>query len=217
MRKGQIILLLCAIVFLGACRPKGILTSRQMRSVLYDLHRAEAIIQVSNLAFGHDEEVAKYYQVVLDKHGISQAEFDSSLVWYTNHPQLFNKIYPKILMRCMDETNSWVTYEQELVSAETATPVRELTPLEDVFRTTQKGWDSQLLTGKSDSVVIADTTALPLPIGCHDGVEYSVKQEQQETPQEPEKEEVRSYQDSIKEARLNRLRRRFGMQTSEAE
>ena len=74
-----------------------------MRSVLYDLHRAEAILQVEGLNYGHDEEVAKYYQVVLDKHHVTKAEFDSSLVWYTDHPQLFNKIYPKIMERVKEE------------------------------------------------------------------------------------------------------------------
>ena len=187
-----------------------------MQSVLYDLHRAEAIIQVSSMAFGHDEETAKYYQVVLDKHGITKAEFDSSLVWYTNHPQRFNKIYPKIMKRCVDETNSWVIYEQELVSAEAeAVPLRELTPLEDVFKCTQHGWDSQLQTGRPDSAVIADTLALPLPIGYRGDTVVSDKQETQEEPQAPVVEEKPTKQDSIKQERMNRLQRRFGLQTAE--
>ena len=70
-----------------------------MRDVLYDLHRADAIIQVAGYNYAHDQEVTAYYKNILDKHGITQAEFDSSLVWYTDNPQIFNKIYPKLIER----------------------------------------------------------------------------------------------------------------------
>ena len=43
--------------------------------------------------------MAAYYKSVLDEHGITQAEFDSSLVWFTDNPQIFNKIYPKVIDR----------------------------------------------------------------------------------------------------------------------
>ena len=88
--------LLCVVV---GCRPRGILSNREMRDVLYDLHRADGAIQVAGYNYSHDQEVAGYYKNVLDKHGITQAQFDSSLVWYTNNPQIFNKIYPKVLER----------------------------------------------------------------------------------------------------------------------
>ena len=91
------LLLLC--MTLGGCRPRGVLSNRQMRNVLYDLHRADAAIQVAGYSYLNDQEVAGYYKNVLDKHGITQAEFDSSLVWYTDNPQIFNKIYPKVLER----------------------------------------------------------------------------------------------------------------------
>ena len=75
------------------CRPRGVLSNREMRDVLYDLHRADGALQVAGYNYSHDQEVAGYYKNVLDKHGITQTQFDSSLVWYTNNPQIFNKIY----------------------------------------------------------------------------------------------------------------------------
>ena len=81
------------------CRPRGVLSNREMRNVLYDLHRVDGALQVAGYNYSHDQELAGYYKNVLDKHGITQAQFDSSLVWYTNNPQIFNKIYPKILER----------------------------------------------------------------------------------------------------------------------
>ena len=87
--------LMAAFLFVG-CRPKGILHSGEMRAVLVDLHKTDGLMQVQNLTFGHDEVRNIYYAQVLEKHGITQAQFDSSIVWYTAHPVLFDKIYPKV-------------------------------------------------------------------------------------------------------------------------
>ena len=158
MRKGQIIWLLCVLMLLSACRPKGILTSHQMRSVLYDLHRAEAVLQVAGYNFGHDEALAKYYQSVLDEHGITQAQFDSSLVWYTDHPQIFNKIYPKILTRCEQEDAVWTEWEHQQLEGK-AKPDRELRPIADV--------EQEMVHGIAFSLMppaVADTIELLLPL-----------------------------------------------------
>ena len=97
MRKQLIIL--CLLLAVVGCRPRGVLSNREMRNVLYDLHRADGALQVAGYHYSHDQEVAAYYKNVLDKHGITQAQFDSSLVWYTDNPQIFNKIYPKVIER----------------------------------------------------------------------------------------------------------------------
>ena len=86
---------LLALIFAG-CRPKGILHSWEMRAVLVDLHKTDALIQVSGMQYGHNEALDIYYAQVLEKHGITQAQFDSSIVWYTAHPLFFDKIYPKV-------------------------------------------------------------------------------------------------------------------------
>lgn len=92
------LLLTVSLVIVG-CRPRGILSPSKMQEVLYDLHCADGAIQVAGYNYMHDQEVAWYYKNILDKHGITQAQFDSSLVWYTDHPQRFIKIYPEVLKR----------------------------------------------------------------------------------------------------------------------
>jgi len=94
------ILLIClvATIFVG-CRPRGVLSNREMRDLLYDLHRCDGAVQVAGYNYGHNQELASYYQSVLDKHGVTQAQFDSSLVWFTDNPQIFNKIYPQVVAR----------------------------------------------------------------------------------------------------------------------
>ncbi len=111
--KSFLFLFVLCLAVLTGCRPRGILSSRQMRSVLYDLHRTDAILQAAGYNYGHDEDVAKYYQAVMDKHGVTQAEFDSSLVWYTNNPQLFDKIYPPVVKKLEKDRDAWQAQHDE--------------------------------------------------------------------------------------------------------
>ena len=95
----KLLIILCVLFAVVGCRPRGVLSNREMRNVLYDLHRVDGALQVAGYNYAHDQEVAGYYKNVLDEYGITQAQFDSSLVWFTDNPQIFNKIYPKVLER----------------------------------------------------------------------------------------------------------------------
>ena len=98
MRK-KCFIILCVLLAVVGCRPRGVLSNKEMRDVLYDLHRVDGALQVAGYNYGHNQELAAYYKTVLDEHGVTQAEFDSSLVWFTDNPQIFNKIYPKVIER----------------------------------------------------------------------------------------------------------------------
>ena len=103
------------------CRPKGILHSWEMREIMVDLHKTDAMLQISGLTQGYDEAKNIYYAQVLEKHGTTQAQFDSSLVWYTAHPQLFDKIYPKVIADLQaeeKELNDRLTIDKETRSQE---------------------------------------------------------------------------------------------------
>lgn len=125
------IVLLVAVCCIG-CRPKGILSSRQMRDIMYDLHRVDGMMDVMQMGTGYDEALARYYQSVLDRHGVSQAQFDSSLVWYTDNPALFDKIYPKVMDRLDQDVARWEAalqreqHRQELLS----NPCTQMMPCE---------------------------------------------------------------------------------------
>lgn len=82
---------------------------------MVDLHKTDAILQLSGFSTGHEEEKDLYYAQVLEKHGVTQAQFDSSLVWYTAHPLLFDKIYPRVLAQLEAEEEAFKEeHEEEL-------------------------------------------------------------------------------------------------------
>ena len=109
------ITILCVALAMVGCRPDGVLSNKEMRDVLYDLHRMDGALQTAGYNYGHDEEVSAYYQSVLDSHGITQAQFDSSLVWFTDNPQIFNKIYPKVVARLQADFDYQIVLRDERV------------------------------------------------------------------------------------------------------
>lgn len=97
------VFVLTGSMLLSSCRPISVLSSGEMVAVLTDLHRMDGILQVTGIQRDPDSDEPAYYDAVLASHGLTRAEFDSSLVWYTHHPQRFNKIYPKVLKNLEDE------------------------------------------------------------------------------------------------------------------
>ncbi|MCQ2328578.1 MAG: DUF4296 domain-containing protein [Paludibacteraceae bacterium] len=120
----SLFIILCAAVF-TACRPRNILSPKQMEDVFVDLHTAEGMIEISGLNYGHDEYLKGYFQSVLDKHGITQAQFDSSLVWYTSNPVIFEKIYPKVVERLEKQAEDAKNAEQAAKEAEQAAKMQK--------------------------------------------------------------------------------------------
>lgn len=143
-------MLLLVTVTFASCRPKGILHSWEMRDVIVDLHKTEALLQVTDLNNYNGETKAIYYSQVLQKHGITQAQFDSSLVWYTAHPQLFDKIYPRVLAQLEKEEKDFLEAHPEFLG-EFETPEekrvilqRRFTraDLDSILWVTQHGYDN---------------------------------------------------------------------------
>ena len=93
-----IILALCSLLF-SACdkRPSGVLNQNEMTNVLTEMHKTDASMSERGLAYNHYSDKAPYYKFIFKRYGITQAKFDSSLVWYTKNPRVFGNIYDKVL------------------------------------------------------------------------------------------------------------------------
>lgn len=106
MQKNVFICILSLSLFLFAdCRshsteavpPSTVLSKDSMLSVLTDLQLLEAGIDLGLVPItGALIQPEKLY-VVFKKHGISRGCYDSSLVFYSAHPELLSKIYEKLI------------------------------------------------------------------------------------------------------------------------
>ena len=90
---------LLAAVMLAACSkvPDEILSEKEMRRVLADMLIAEAMINMDNDTYRSDTARLALYEGVFRKHGITQALYDSSLMWYGRNLDIYMKVYDRVL------------------------------------------------------------------------------------------------------------------------
>lgn len=91
------------LTFMG-CKP-GIpgkyLQPDEMVEILYDYHIADGIVST-----GRDNDtlaLRTFRASILRKHEVSEADFDSSMVYYTRHTQLLKDVYTKLADRLNNE------------------------------------------------------------------------------------------------------------------
>lgn len=85
--------------WLVACSkvPDGILSEKKMQAVQLDMQLAEAMINLNSKEFSDDARKEALYQSIFRKYEITQAEYDSSLVWYGRHLDIYMKVYDRVL------------------------------------------------------------------------------------------------------------------------
>lgn len=99
-KKLSYCLLLASVYFVSmSCKPsvpKEYLQPDEMEDILYDYHLADAMYRSNN---GEAKTMIAYKAAVLKKNGVTEAEFDSSMVYYTRHTRLLQKIYESLSNR----------------------------------------------------------------------------------------------------------------------
>ena len=99
-------MVLALSVFVG-CKPsipKGIISPDDMEDILYDYHLSKTMTN----QLPSDDGTREYKETLLmhamlKKHGVTEAEFDTSLVYYYSHADKFAKIYQKVTKRLNDD------------------------------------------------------------------------------------------------------------------
>lgn len=106
MRHTTIYIILIAIVF-GACsrRPSSILSENKMMDVLYDIRLVQAIYGGDPATFNTDQKKDALVAGVLEKHKITQAELDSSLMWYAENIDNYRNITDSVSARLRRNSN----------------------------------------------------------------------------------------------------------------
>lgn len=100
--KYFIYILLAFVVLVTACessRPGYVLSSGDMEEVLYDIHRAHFLPETMDKS--RDDGALQYALMlnVLKQHDVTQAEWDSSMVYYTRHADELQEIYGSLMDR----------------------------------------------------------------------------------------------------------------------
>ena len=101
----KLVFLLLALVLVGCKvgKPDGIIDEATMEEILYQYHLAQSVGM-----FGDSSSIKSraYVLACFKDNGVTEAEFDSSMVWYCQHMELLQKIYQHIDERYRNELAS---------------------------------------------------------------------------------------------------------------
>ncbi len=82
--------------------PSQYIQPDEMEDILYDYHVAQAMSKtIGSGNYEYNKQL--YIDAVLKKHGVSEADFDSSLVYYYTRADRFHEIYVRVSERLNEE------------------------------------------------------------------------------------------------------------------
>lgn len=84
-----------AVILLSACShtPGGIIPEKKMCDVLIDMQMAQTIINDDPYTYASFDKKNALFQSVFKKHNLTQAEYDSSLIWYGKNIDIYMRVH----------------------------------------------------------------------------------------------------------------------------
>ncbi|WP_280670612.1 DUF4296 domain-containing protein [Dysgonomonas sp. PH5-37] len=94
-----VLLVVCCMLFATSCRKEAkILSQEEMVSVLSDIQIAR-VIYLSDPDYRSPEARKALMDGVLAKHKITQVDLDSSLMWYSDHVDVYLKVNDSVVVK----------------------------------------------------------------------------------------------------------------------
>ena len=100
----RIVLPFLFFIFLFGCttkevddRPPNLIGEEAMTSVLTDVHLIEGARTGLTILGDTASNIANYYNAMYEKHGISKETFEISFAYYTQHPEIMDKMYERVI------------------------------------------------------------------------------------------------------------------------
>lgn len=78
-------------------QPEGLLSQDEMVAVLTDIHLIEGARTGLVIMGDSVGGVNEHYKAFFEKHNVTQSQYDSSFVYYSKNPIIFDKIYERVI------------------------------------------------------------------------------------------------------------------------
>lgn len=98
MNRVVLVSVYAAILFVISCdrRPEGVLSDKEMVRLIADMEVAETYLRSHNAGYYNDSIRDSAVKYVLDRHGLTKAEFDSTMMWYGRNIDKYHQLFPKV-------------------------------------------------------------------------------------------------------------------------
>ena len=68
-----------------------------MASLVADIHEADAIVTIERESYRTDSQKTALRDAVFARHGITEEQFDTSLVWYGHNLDIYSEVYEEAI------------------------------------------------------------------------------------------------------------------------
>lgn len=95
----HILLAALALLVTVACNrvPDHVIEQEEMAQLLADIHIGESVVELNRGDYESDSLKKRVKQSILLKHGVTQAQLDTSFVWYGNNIEEYMKVYERVI------------------------------------------------------------------------------------------------------------------------
>jgi hypothetical protein len=95
---SRTITIFLSITIFSACSkvPFRVIQEDEMIHLLTDIHLAEAMMDNDSQMFADSAGKANLFRSIFEKHHTTKAEFDTSLVWYASHLDIYMDVYKRV-------------------------------------------------------------------------------------------------------------------------
>lgn len=98
---SNLLILMIIGILISSCqnRPKEVLNRKRMEQLMYDVYIAEATIDIDYKEFSTPEEKEAYINKVFTAHNVTQAQWDTSLSWYSDKIDVYLRMNDSVKAR----------------------------------------------------------------------------------------------------------------------
>lgn len=99
------LLLLILVMLTPACQKKKSIAGKAfiqrevLVDVLVDIHLADGVTNDRKFNRKYDADSIDILSPILEKHQVTREMFDTTLIVYSQHPELFDKVYNDVLIK----------------------------------------------------------------------------------------------------------------------
>lgn len=136
-----VIMILCGCVR----RPSGVLSDNVMAGIVADMELSEAYLQIYSIDGDNESNRERMITGVLEKHGVSREEFDTTMAWYGRNVDAYYKLEDKVNRKLASRRR------QVAKKAAKSGQTEEISPSSDYWPYSRHG----IIMGNSGSDVIS--------------------------------------------------------------
>lgn len=104
LSKSLFTLMIALMACLTSCKvDKGtpLIGKEKMADIIYDFYLTEGALDLTTIPSSHKRHY--YYCNLLERHGITEAEFDSALCWYSKNSDIFTEVHELVTKKLKEE------------------------------------------------------------------------------------------------------------------